>query len=222
MEIKVLKKVMSANDAVAEEITGFFNEKGVFAVNLMGSPGSGKTTMLEKTIEMLLPDYNIAVVEGDITTTIDAKKLSRFPVKIAQVNTLPFGGDCHLEASWIKDAVREFDLETIDFLFIENIGNLVCPAEFKTGAHKNILVLSLPEGEDKPLKYPLAFQVSHLVLLSKVDLIDVLDYDVEKAEENIEKVHPGIDKIQVSSKTGKGIQDWKAWLTEQRKMLFDN
>ncbi|MCK4234955.1 hydrogenase nickel incorporation protein HypB [candidate division WOR-3 bacterium] len=220
MEIKILKKVMSANDAVAEEIADFFTKKGVFAVNLMGSPGSGKTTILEKTIEMLLPDYRIAVVEGDITTTIDAEKLSKFPIKITQVNTLPFGGDCHLEASWIKDAVNDMDMNNIDFLFIENIGNLVCPAEFKTGAHKNVLILSLPEGEDKPLKYPLAFKVSQLTLLSKLDLIDVLDYDVKKVEENIEKVHPGIEKILVSSRNGSGMQDWKTWLTEQRKLMF--
>lgn len=220
MEIKILKKVMSANDAVAEEIADFFTKKGVFAVNLMGSPGSGKTTILEKTIEMLLPDYRIAVVEGDITTTIDAEKLSKFPIKITQVNTLPFGGDCHLEASWIKDAVNDMNLDNIDFLFIENIGNLVCPAEFKTGAHKNVLILSLPEGEDKPLKYPLAFKVSQLTLLSKLDLIDVLDYDVKKVEENIEKVHPGIEKILVSSRNGSGMQDWKTWLTEQRKLMF--
>jgi hydrogenase nickel incorporation protein HypB len=220
MEIKVLKKVMSANDAVAQEITDIFTRNKVFVLNLMGSPGSGKTTILEKTIEMLLPDFKIGIVEGDITTTIDSDKLSRFPISITQVNTIRFGGECHLEASWIQDAVKEMKLEDMDYIFIENIGNLVCPAEYKTGAHKNVLILSLPEGEDKPLKYPLAFQVSHLVLLTKGDLEEVLEYEKEKVKENVRKVNKEIETITVSAKTGMGMDTWLTWLKTQRESIL--
>jgi hydrogenase nickel incorporation protein HypB len=219
MEIKIVKEVMSANDSVAKEVTALLTQNGIFCVNLMGSPGSGKTALLEKTIEKLLPDYRIGVVEGDITTTLDAEKLSRFPIKVTQVNTLPFGGECHLEARWIKDAVADMDLENLDFIFIENIGNLVCPAEFKTGAHANVLVLSTPEGEDKPLKYPLAFQVSDLALLSKIDLVGVLEYDTGRAEGNMKKVHKGIEVIHVSSKSGAGMEAWTKWLKGRRASL---
>lgn len=219
MEIKIVKQVMSANDTVAKEVAGLLAKQGVLCVNLMGSPGSGKTTLLEKTIEVLLPEYQIGVIEGDIATTLDAEKLSKFPIKVTQVNTLRFGGECHLEASWIKDALADMDLENLDFLFIENIGNLVCPAEFKTGAHVNVLVLSVPEGEDKPLKYPLAFQVSDLSLLSKTDLIDVLGYDAEAAVSNMKKVNKKIEVVEISSKEGSGIATWKKWLEDRRKNL---
>lgn len=220
MEIKILKKVMSANDAVAKEINDLFTQNKVFVVNLMGSPGSGKTTILEKTVKLLIPDFKIGIIEGDITTTIDSDKLSKYPISITQVNTLPFGGECHLEAAWIKDASKEMRLDDIDFIFIENIGNLVCPAEFKTGAHKNVLILSLPEGEDKPLKYPLAFQVSNLVLLSKGDLQAVLEYDSKMVGENIKKVNKEISTIKVSAKTGEGMEEWLTWLKTQRELVI--
>jgi hydrogenase nickel incorporation protein HypB len=219
MEIKVVKQVLSANDAVAQEVTEFLTEHRVFCANLMGSPGSGKTTLLELTIERLLPDYRVAVIEGDITTTIDAQKLSKFPITVTQINTMPFGGECHLEASWIKDAIKDMDVEQLDFIFIENIGNLVCPAEFKTGAHANVLVLSTPEGEDKPLKYPLAFQVSDLALLSKVDLAEVLAYDTKKAEENMKKVHKEIEILHISSKERTGLDAWEQWLKGRLESL---
>lgn len=219
MEIKIVKEVLSANDAVAKEVTAFLTKQGIYCINLMGSPGSGKTTLLEKTIEKLLPDYRIGVIEGDIATTLDAEKLSRFPIKVTQVNTLRFGGECHLEASWIKDAVGDMGADALDVIFIENIGNLVCPAEFKTGAHVNVLVLSVPEGEDKPLKYPLAFQVSDLALLSKVDLTEILGYDTGKVEENIQKVHADMDMLQVSSKEGSGIDEWVRWLKARMEAL---
>ncbi len=219
MEIKIVKEVLSANDAVAKEVTAMLTKQGIYCVNLMGSPGSGKTTLLEKTMERLLQDYRIGVIEGDIATTLDAEKLSRFPIKVTQVNTLRFGGECHLEASWIRDAVLDMEPEDLDFIFIENIGNLVCPAEFMTGAHVNILVLSVPEGEDKPLKYPLAFQVSELALLSKVDLTEILDYDTAKVEENIKKVHPDMDILQISSKEGSGIDAWVKWLKARKDAL---
>lgn len=219
MEIKIVKQVMSANDAVAKEVTATLTEHGVFCVNLMGSPGSGKTTLLEKTVESLLPDYRIGIIEGDIATTLDAEKLSKFPIKVVQVNTLPFGGECHLEASWIKDALSDMDLKDLDLVFIENIGNLVCPAEFKTGAHVNVLLLSLPEGEEKPLKYPLAFQVSRLVILSKIDLAEVLDFSTERAEENIRKVNKQVETLRISSKDGTGMDLWKKWLQNHLESL---
>lgn len=212
MEIKVVKKVLAANDAIAEDTRAFFREKGIFALNLMGSPGSGKTAILERTVEQLSPGVSIGVIEGDITEKRDAERLSRFGIPISQINTGPFGGQCHLEASWIKSAARELPLDELKLLFIENIGNLVCPAEFATGAHKNAVVLSTPEGEDKPLKYPLMFRVSDVLIVNKTDLLPHLSFDVDLLIMNAKRVNSNLEILKLSAMTGDGMKAWTDWL----------
>lgn len=212
MEIKVVKKVLAANDAVAGEISKLFREKGVLVLNIMGSPGSGKTAILEKTLEHLSSKVPIGVIEGDIEEKRDAERLSRFGIPISQINTGPFGGQCHLEASWIASASSELPLDELKLIFIENIGNLVCPAEFATGAHKNIVVLSSPEGDDKPLKYPLMFRISDALIVNKVDLLPYLDFELDSLVMNAKGVNSNLKIFKLSAKSGEGIAEWTDWL----------
>ena len=212
MEINVLKKVLSANDAVAKRVREIFLEKRVFAVNLMGSPGAGKTAVIEKTIELIGDKLNIGVIEGDIFSTVDAARIAKLNTPVVQINTGPFGGDCHLEAGWIKDAASSLDLEKLDILFIENVGNLVCPAEFDTGANRNVVVLSLPEGDDKPVKYPLMFRVSGAMLVNKLDLAEILQVDMSHLKENAREVNSSLEIFEVSALTGEGFNLWTEWL----------
>jgi len=215
MEINVLKKILSANDAVAEVTRNLFSNKKVFAVNLMGSPGSGKTAIIETTIKLLKGRYRIGVIEGDIFSSMDAERISSLKVPVVQINTGPFGGDCHLEAGWVKDAALSLNLKEIDILFIENVGNLVCPAEFDIGADTNIVVLSLPEGDDKPIKYPLMFRTSEVMLISKLDLLKVLKMDITRLLKNAEKVNPLLTIFKVSAMSGEGFDLWSEWLMKQ-------
>ena len=214
-EIKVMQKILNINDRIADEMRKNLEERGIFYINLMSSPGSGKTTLLEKTAEKF--GKNIFVIEGDIQTTLDAERVATAGIRSYQINTGPFGGDCHLESGWIKSAIEEIDLEGIDILFVENIGNLVCPAEFDVGAHINAVVLSVTEGEDKPLKYPLAFRNSQLCIISKTDLLPHLDIKMEKIKENIKKVNPQMEVIELSAKTGDGFTDWIKYLKKNKK-----
>ncbi len=215
MKINVLKKVLSANDVAAEATRDLFSKNKVFAVNLMGSPGSGKTSIIEKTITMLNSQYRIGVVEGDIYSTKDSERISKLNVPVVQINTGPFGGDCHLEAGWVKDATLSLDLKEIDLLFIENVGNLVCPAEFDTGANKNVVVLSLPEGDDKPVKYPLMFRKSHVMLVNKMDLLDILGVDLEILLQNADNINTSLSVFKISSLSGQGFDMWSEWLINQ-------
>ncbi len=214
-EIKVLRKVLDVNDEIARQNRATFDEKGVFVINVMSSPGSGKTTILEKTLAHIAPSARCAVIVGDISTSNDADRLSGFGAPVVQVNTDAFGGDCHLAAHVIKTAVDNFDLDKIDLLIIENLGNLVCPAEFDMGEHLKIVVLSVTEGEDKPLKYPLMFRVCHAALLNKIDLLPYLDYDRKAAVQNIRKVNPEIKVFEMSSKTEEGFDAWIRWLKQK-------
>ena len=219
MEIKVLKKILETNEKMADENRRFLREKGILCVNMMSSPGSGKSTIIERTVEKLGDRFKFGVIEGDIQTTLDAERMARLGVETFQINTGPFGGDCHLEAGWIRAALNEMKLDGLDFLFIENIGNLVCPAEFDVGSHLNAVVLSTPEGEDKPLKYPLMFRVSHVMLVNKIDLLPHLDMDVEALRKNALGVNPGLKIIEISAKTGQGIDRWIELLIAERKKL---
>ncbi len=219
MEIKVLKKILETNEKMADENRRFLREKGILCVNMMSSPGSGKSTIIERTVEKLGDRFKFGVIEGDIQTTLDAERMARLGVETFQINTGPFGGDCHLEAGWIRAALNEMKLDGLDFLFIENIGNLVCPAEFDVGSHLNAVVLSTPEGEDKPLKYPLMFRVSHVMLVNKIDLLPHLDMDVKALRKNALGVNPGLKIIEVSAKTGQGIDRWIELLLAERKKL---
>lgn len=205
-KVIVMQKLLKANDAIAAEIRRDLRDKGVYFVNLMSSPGSGKTTLVEETVRRL--GKRIKVIEGDIQTTLDAERLQKLGIQAFQINTGPFGGDCHLESAWVRTAIDELGSDGMDFLFVENIGNLVCPAEFDVGAHLNVLLLSVTEGEDKPLKYPLAFQVSQLCLVTKTDFLPLKNFSLEKLRENIKKVNPACAVIEISSHSGAGMESW--------------
>lgn len=212
MEIKVVRKVLDVNDRMAEENRRLFADKGLLVLNLMSSPGSGKTTALERTLAGLLPEIPVGVIVGDICTTNDADRLARSGAPVVQITTGDFGGDCHLAAHVIRDAVAGIDLDGIELLIIENVGNLVCPAEFDIGEDLRGVVLSVTEGEDKPLKYPLMFRVCHFALLNKIDLLPHLRFDREKALANIRAINPGIPIFEISAETGEGFDAWLGWL----------
>jgi hydrogenase nickel incorporation protein HypB len=218
MLIKVVRDVLDANKAVAEQMRRDYAAAGVFVLNLMSSPGSGKTTLLQKTLAALAGRLRLAVIVGDICTTNDADRLAKSAdVPVVQICTDAFGGDCHLAAHVVREAAAGLPISDLDLLIVENVGNLVCPAEFDIGEDKRAVVLSVTEGEDKPLKYPLMFQVCDVALLSKVDLLPHLDYNMKLARQCIQDVHPGMPVLEVSSRTGQGLDQWFGWILEQVK-----
>ena len=211
-EIKVVRRVLDVNEKMAEQNRSNFASNGVFVLNVMSSPGSGKTTTLEKTLMQIAAEIKCAVIVGDICTTNDADRLAVTGVPVVQVNTDEFGGDCHLAAHVIEKAVGGLNLNEIDLLIVENVGNLVCPAEFDIGEDARAVVLSVTEGEDKPAKYPLMFRECEVALLNKVDLLPYLDYDKQKAIDYIHQVHPDMPIFELSAKTEEGFQPWIDWL----------
>ena len=215
MEIKVVRKVLDVNEKMAEQNRKLFTEKKVFVLNVMSSPGSGKTTTLQKTIERLMPDLKCAVIVGDICTTNDADRLAVSGAPVVQINTDEFGGDCHLAAHVIEKAALDLDLDNIDLLIVENVGNLVCPAEFDIGEDARTVVLSVTEGEDKPAKYPLTFRECDSAILNKTDLLPYLDYDIAQARRYILDVHPDMPIFEISAKTGEGLDPWLGWLKQK-------
>lgn len=212
MEIKIQKRVLEANESQAEKNRRYFKEKNVFMLNMMSSPGSGKTETLCKTLTKLMPGMRIGVLVGDICTSNDGDRLEKTGAKVIQINTDKFGGDCHLSASLVMDSAQRLGCDDIDLLIVENIGNLVCPAEFDIGEDARAVVLSLTEGEDKPLKYPLMFQVADVAILNKMDLLPYLNVDAGLASDNIKKVHPHIPVFQLSAMTEQGFEPWLEWL----------
>ncbi|MCX5883249.1 MAG: hydrogenase nickel incorporation protein HypB [Deltaproteobacteria bacterium] len=212
MEIKVVRKVLDVNNTMAEQNRKLFAGKKVFVLNVMSSPGSGKTTTLGKTINRLMPEVRTAVIVGDVSTTNDADRLATTGAPVVQVNTDAFGGDCHLAAHVIAKAAENFTLEDVDLLIVENVGNLVCPAEFDIGEDAKAVVLSVTEGEDKPLKYPLMFRVCDAAILNKIDLLPYLEYDKNEAVRNILQIHPGIPVFEISARTEEGMEPWVIWL----------
>ena len=212
MEIKVLKDIMDSNKQMATEVKALLKEKKVYMIDIMSSPGSGKTTLTDVIISKLKDKYNIAVIEGDIKTTKDAERLVKHNIPIVQIETERFGGDCHLESSWILKCFESFNLDEIDFIIIENVGNLVCPAEFELGDDERIVVLSITEGEDKPAKYPLAFHTSHTLVLNKIDLLPYTKFDFEGFSEALKGMNQKAKLFQVSCTTHQGIDDWIDWV----------
>jgi len=206
MKIQIVRDVLEANDQLADSIRGESKKLGFTLINIMSSPGSGKTSLLESVIpELKKKGIRLAVIEGDITTTADAERIAILDIPVAQINTEPFGGDCHLGAEVIMPALQKFDLANLDLVFIENVGNLVCPAEFDTGADYNFVVISTTEGEDKPLKYPLMFRVCDTAIINKIDLLPYLDIDINKLKKNINQINPKINLMSCSAKTGENI-----------------
>jgi hydrogenase nickel incorporation protein HypB len=213
-EIQVVRRVLDANDIMADRNRERFKAEKVFVLNMMSSPGSGKTTTLQKTLDHLMPEIRCAVIVGDICTTNDADRLAASGAPVVQINTDEFGGDCHLAAHVIEKALGGIDLAAIDLLIVENIGNLVCPAEFDIGEDARVVVLSVTEGEDKPAKYPLMFRECDVALLNKTDLLPYLDFDRQLAIDTLNRIHPHMPVFEISAKTQEGFEPWLAWIRE--------
>ena len=213
--LEIRQSVFADNDRQAGELRAELKEKGVFLLNLMSSPGAGKTTTLMKTIEALKDTFRIGVMEADIDSDVDARTIQGTGVKVLQLHT---GGMCHLDAGMTRQGLKGLETGDIDLAILENVGNLVCPAEFDTGAAKNAMILSVPEGDDKPLKYPLMFSICDVVLINKIDVLPYFDFDMDKCVENIHMRNPGAKVIPICAKTGEGIDKWAKWLLEQREI----
>ena len=214
MKVKVVTNILEANDRIAAENRKMFEEAGVYVINLMSGPGAGKTSLLEKTISELNGKIRIGVIEGDIAGTDDAQRIENLGVPVVQINT---GGACHLDANMIREVMNDLPLKDLDLLIIENVGNLVCPAEFKIGEDIKIMVLSIAEGHDKPLKYPLMFQESSALLLNKIDLLPYTNADTGKMKKDSLSLNPNLKIFEVSCRTREGISDWTKWLQSQIK-----
>lgn len=212
--IEIKQSVFSANDKQADELRAELKEKGIFLLNLMSSPGSGKTTTLTRTIEALGGEFKIGVMEADIDSDVDAKKIALTGAKAIQLHT---GGMCHLDAGMTRQGLEGLDTSDVELAILENVGNLVCPAEFDTGSSKNAMILSVPEGEDKPLKYPLMFSICDVVLINKIDVMPYFDFDLEKCREYIHMRNPNAKVIPICAKTGEGIGEWAEWLRAEVK-----
>lgn len=212
MKVKVLQNILDANDQMANRNRQALDKAEVLAINIMSSPGAGKTSLILQTIARLKDRVRIAVIEGDIASTIDADRIGEEGVSVVQINT---GGACHLDANMVSNALDSLSLEDTDLLLIENVGNLVCPAEFKTGAHKRVMLLSIPEGNDKPYKYPLMFTESAVIIVNKIDLLPLLDFDVTAFRQAVTGLNPNVKIFPVSCKTGEGIAAWISWLESE-------
>lgn len=209
MQIPVVRNILEANARIAADLKDFFASKGILVLNLMSSPGAGKTTLLERTLTDLAPELRMAVVEGDLQTDNDARRVAATGAQAVQINT---EGGCHLTSSQVQEAVKSLDLEGLDILFIENVGNLVCPAEFDVGEDFKITLLSVTEGDDKPEKYPLMFHISAALVLNKVDLLPYVDFNLERAARHATVLNECISVFPVSARTGEGLGEWYDWL----------
>lgn len=210
--LEIKESVFENNDREADELRKELKKDRTFLLNLMSSPGSGKTTTLKATIAALKDEMRIGVMEADIDSDVDAKTISETGAKVIQLHT---GGMCHLDAGMTRQGLEGLGTENIDFAILENVGNLVCPAEFDTGAAKNAMILSVPEGDDKPLKYPLMFSICDVLLINKIDVLPYFDFSVEKCTEYVKKLNPNMKIIPISARTGEGIDEWADWLREQ-------
>ncbi|MBI4689754.1 MAG: hydrogenase nickel incorporation protein HypB [Nitrospirae bacterium] len=212
-KVKVVTRILEANERIAAENRKVFDEAGVYVINLMSAPGAGKTSLLEKTIEGLSKRLNIAVIEGDIAGTQDAERIGNLGIPVIQINT---GGACHLDANMINEVLEELPLKEVDLLFIENVGNLVCPAEFNIGEDIKVMLLSITEGDDKPLKYPLMFQESSALILNKMDILPYTNVDINKIRNDASSLNPVIKIFEISCKTGGGMSEWTDWLVKAK------
>jgi len=212
MEIKVLKDILGANEQIAERNRRLLDSNNVFAVNLMSSPGAGKTSLILETIKRLKGKTKIGVIEGDVSSTLDAEIIGKEGVPVIQINT---GGECHLDANMLSSALSNVPLKDIELLLIENVGNLICPAEFTLGEHKKVLISSIPEGDDKPFKYPLMFHKADAVLINKIDLLPYLKFGTGGFSQAIKGINAEVEIFQISCATSQGIEQWVSWLLTQ-------
>ena len=210
--IELHRSVTASNDADAEALRAELKERGTLLINLMSSPGSGKTTLLSKTIQDLKEELKIAVLEADIESAVDAERIEALGARAIQVHT---DGMCHMDAGMTREGLEAMGLEEIDLAFLENVGNLICPAEYDTGAGKNVMILSIPEGDDKPLKYPLMFQKSDALVITKMDALDYFEFDLEQCRKRVKHLNPDIEIFPVSAKSGQGMNDWEEWLKKE-------
>jgi hydrogenase nickel incorporation protein HypB len=209
LKISVVKNILEANQRIAEENREKFSRNHLTVINLMSSPGAGKTSLLEKTIQALQAKFRVGVIEGDIQSTYDAERIGRTGAPVVQINT---GGACHLDSNMIREALPNLEIDSLDLLFIENVGNLVCPAEFHLGEDFKAMILSVAEGDDKPLKYPLMFRESRILLINKIDLLPFCDCNPDLMEERALKINPQLAVFRVSCRTGEGLDEWIEWL----------
>ena len=207
--IEIKEEILSDNKSMADALRKEMQERRTYLLNLMSSPGAGKTTLILKTIEKLRDEFRMGVIEGDIAAMVDAEKIAAQGISAVQLRT---GGFCHLDVAMVKKGLEAMDLDGLDFLIIENVGNLVCPAEFDTGATRNAMILSVPEGDDKPLKYPLMFTICDVLLVNKIDYLDYEDFDMDAVRDRVLNLNPNIKIFEVSCKTGEGIPAWTQWL----------
>ena len=212
LKIPVVRNILEANERLAEDNRRIFREAGLVVINLMSGPGAGKTSLLERTIEALQPEIRIGVIEGDIQSSYDAERIGQKGVQVVQLNT---GGACHLDSNMIKSSLDSLDLDILDLLVVENVGNLVCPAEFNVGEDMKAMILSVPEGDDKPLKYPLMFQESRALLINKIDLLPYVNCDVGKIRERALQLNANLEIFEISCRTGEGLDGWADWLRQQ-------
>ena len=209
--ISIEEKVLNANDQLAGTINERLVQAGLFSLNIMASPGAGKTSLIEKTLEIMVPKHKIAVIDGDIATSIDADRAAKAGATAVQINT---GGQCHIDANMLQKALLGLDLDTFDLLLVENVGNLICPASFSLGTDKNILIASIPEGDDKPYKYPGMYQDVNALIINKIDLHPYVDFDMDYFIQGVQMLNPGLVIFPLSCKTGEGIQDWVSWVMD--------
>lgn len=212
--IPVVEKILSANDQLAQANRARFDAAGLFAVNLMASPGAGKTSLIEHTVQALAPQFRLAAIDGDIATSIDADRAAAAGATAVQINT---GGECHLDAVMLEGALNQLDLNQLDLLLVENVGNLVCPADFKLGTHKNILIASIPEGDDKPYKYPGMYKDVDALVINKIDLLPYIPFDMDYFRKGVQILNPGLVTFPVSCMTKEGLDDWVTWLSQHVK-----
>jgi hydrogenase nickel incorporation protein HypB len=215
IRVPIVENILNANDRLAEENRARLESAGVFSINIMASPGAGKTSLIEQTLPRLKDKLRVAVVDGDIATSIDADRAAQAGAQAAiQVNT---GGDCHLDAVMLRGALEQLDLTQFDLLIVENVGNLVCPASFKLGTHKSVLIASIPEGDDKPYKYPGMYRGVDALVINKVDLLPYVPFKMDYFERGVEVLNPGVVTFPLSAKTGEGLDVWVDWLVNQVK-----
>ncbi|PKN64494.1 MAG: hydrogenase accessory protein HypB [Deltaproteobacteria bacterium HGW-Deltaproteobacteria-15] len=214
MKITVVRAILEANERIADLNRQLFDQSKLYVINLMSSPGAGKTTLLEKTIDGVKKDLRVGVIEGDIQSSQDAERIARKGVPVVQINT---GGACHLDGNMIRETFHEFNFDELDLLVVENVGNLVCPAEFRVGEDMKVMILSVAEGDDKPQKYPLMFRESKALLINKIDLLPYVDCSLEKIREDSLRINPDLRIFEVSCKTGEGLEEWFGWLKERVK-----
>jgi hydrogenase nickel incorporation protein HypB len=211
--VKIVEDALDANNTIARANREDFDRHGVTVINLMSAPGAGKTTLLERLATDPPPGLRLGVLEGDVHGSLDADRLAGLHVPVVQLNTdAGFGGECHLDANMVRSALSALPLHDLDLLVVENVGNLVCPAEFKIGEDVRVMVSSVTEGEDKPLKYPLMFRACELVLINKIDLLAYLEFDLDKFLYHLDQVHPGVERMLVSARTGEGVEAWRDWV----------